>query len=226
MANDDLLNYLKRYVRDPKIVTIDDQVSGLPAAWKNLLGLEQTERIKAVLQQWQGFKIEFQQVLAYLEKKLEAIEIIQSSRGLCMIYAVRSQSDNIMYYEGRPPLEKNTNTEIEELWQQLNPRLNAFYRELHNGWQYFANESLGLSPVEKCFALSKHDWGILEQLDTVPIDLKQSLAIFSNGMGDYICQTFENNKEHTFLWFHDQEPKYNLDLWPLVDTWTFIGFEG
>ena len=226
MANDDLLNYLQRYVRDPRIITGDDLSENLPSLWQTVLGQHQTERVATMLKQWREFNSEFQQVLAYLEKHLEAIEIVQSSRGLCMIYAVRSQNGNLMYYEGRPPVEKNTNVEIEALWQQTDSRLQKFYTTLHNGWQYFASESLGLSPLEKCFVLSQLEWGILEQLETVPVDLDKSLAIFSNGMGDYICQEFNQGAVHTFLWFHDQAPKINLDLWPLVDTWTYIGFEG
>ncbi len=226
MANDELLNYLKRYVRDPVIVSDADQVRGLPSLWQTVLAQDKSARIDTVLSQWREFTAEFQQVVAYLEKKLEGIEIVHSSRGLSMIYSVRSQSGNIMYYEGRPAVETNTNPEIEQQWQQLDSRVQQFYTQVHNGWHYFASESLGLSPLEKCFVLSKNDWGILEQLGTLPIDLNKSLALFSNGMGDYICQEFNQGKTHTFLWFHDQEPKFNLDFWPLVDTWTFIGFEG
>jgi hypothetical protein len=230
MAENELLDYLKNYVRDPEILTSAnislDLRASLPDAWMDLLDLDKEERVHAALMHWQPFQSEFQQVIAYFRANLVSIDLITSSRGPGMLYGVRAQTGSTMYYEGKPPVAVNPNSAIAELWSKTPDSLQKFYRELHNGWYYFASESMGLSSLDRIFVLSREDWGILDELEQVPVDLNRSLAVFTNGMGGYVCLQLLDNDVKTFLWFHNKAPRLNLDLWPLIDSWTLIGFEG
>lgn len=234
MANSELLEFLQKYVHDPRVLSdsdIDaDLRDALPAAWLELLGMDQSARVKAVIELWQPFRAEFQQVIAYFRKYLESINLISSSRGLTLLYGIRAQSGGLMYYGGKPPLgdtyeQSLGKLSIKELWPKTPDALQKFYRELHNGWSHFVSESMGLSALERVFVLSREDWGILDELEELPVDLNRSLAIFSNGMGDYVCQELLDKKTKTFLWHHDKPPKLDLEFWPVVDSWTTIGFE-
>jgi len=226
----ELLDYLKNYAANPRVLELDELVPDtralLPDAWLQLLKLEKRARVEAVIDLWRPFKTEFQQVTTYFNDYLETIDLIESSRGLSLLYGVRARSGEMLYYEGRLPVAENPNHAINDLWLKTPAELQNFYRVLHNGWYYFASESMGLSSLQRIFVLSRQDWGILDELSEVPVDLGRSLGIFSNGMGGYVCQELSDSERKTFLWFHDQPPKLNLEFWPLIDSWTLIGFEG
>ncbi len=230
MTKTELLNYLKNYAANPSVLELDELVPDtralLPETWLQLLEMKQQARVEAVIDLWQPFYFQFQQVIAYFKKHLESIDLIDSSRGLSLLYGVRAQSGEMLYYEGRLPVAENPNHAIDALWSKTTSELQKFYRELHNGWYYFASESMGLSSLQRIFVLSREEWGILDELPEVPVDLSRSLAIFSNGMGGYVCQELSDRNRKTFLWFHDRPPKLNLEFWPLIDSWTLIGFEG
>ena len=231
MDKDKRLSYLKQFENTLVILSQDnitlDQRKGLSESWHEILLLGNNERITKVLELWLPFSEEFSQVLAYFRNNLLSIDLINSSRGISLLYGIKANgSDNVMYYEGRQPVSTIEEQDLASFWSKVPDKLQKFYSQLHNGWYYFASQSMGLSPLQNIFVLSKEHWGIIDQLSTVPVDLSQSIAIFSNGMGGYVCLELLKNKTHTFLWFHDEAPKTNLDLWPVVDTWILLGFEG
>jgi len=96
----------------------------------------------------------------------------------------------------------------------------------HNGWYYLASGSLGLSPVEDFFFLDEEDWGVLDELGELPIDLKKSLAVFANGMGGYVCLEVNEKCKNSMIWWNDKAPRVGIDFWPVIDSWTAMGFEG
>jgi len=223
-----MYEYLSRYVHNLQIITVDDTnldaLATLPAVWSDLLLLDQEKRIKYVIKSWQTFGEDLRNITHFLEHHLEGIHFIHSSRGLGMIYSIRKDDGHIVYYEGRPP---SMDTQLIDS-RQLNKTpstLQQFYEQHHNGWYYFASVSMGPMPLEKLFLLGQKDWGILEELPLLDFDLNQCLAIFNNGMGDYLSLDLTGDQPKGLLWYHDQAPKVNIDFWDYLDEWMCIGLE-
>ncbi len=98
-----------------------------------------------------------------------------------------------------------------------------FY-EFQNGWVHATSDSLGISPVENLFLLEDEEWGIIENKEvTIDFDMKSTVAIFSNGMGSYVCITMGSKSEGMIFWKH-KAPTRNIGLWEVIDTWTYLGF--
>lgn len=218
-------DYLSRYVHNLHIITADESDNHpLPAAWSHLLALKQAERIEWVIQSWQKMGDDLRNITYFLAHHLVAIDLIHSSRGFGMIYSIRKEDGNIAYYEGRPPvvdIELISNSYLREMPSTLQ----QFYQQLHNGWYYFASVSMGPMPLEDVFFLDKYEWGILDNLPPLDFELKQCLAIFNNGMGDYLSLDLSGNEAKGLLWYHDQAPKVNIDFWDYLDEWMCIGLE-
>ncbi|WP_299583711.1 SMI1/KNR4 family protein [uncultured Microbulbifer sp.] len=232
MSNADLVGFLSGYVRNPQILKLEQldslEKEKLPDSWLDILSREPSDRVTAALSYWNEFKVEFEQVLEYLRDNLVNIDLLHSEfgsfSGYSLLYSVKANdSERILYYEGRNPKLKKINPEVLGFWNDLPNGLKNFY-ELHNGWRYLPSGSMGLSPVEGFFLLESEDWGILDTIGKSPVDLSKTLALYENGMGDYLCIEFKDGSKSCLLWSSSGAPKLGLDFWPVVDSWTVMGF--
>ena len=229
MNKENLLDYLRKYVTDPKIITFnkltDSEKQDLPNSWLEILASESNKRPVIALSYWQNFKAELEQVIDYLESNLISIDLIHHGFGYSLLYGVKSSNGNrILYYEGRNPKSMSMNPTVLDVWKKLPEKLQNFYA-LHNGWFYLASGSMGLSPVEDFFFLDEEEWGILDEMSECPVNLEDTLALYTNGMGGYVCIEFQEYKLSSLLWWSSKAPKLNLEFWPIVDSWTTMGFE-
>lgn len=229
MSQDDLLEYLKKYVVDPKVITFeqltDSEKQELPSIWLNIVAKTDQARIAEVLSCWKSFEIEFEQVVEYLRENLVSLDLVHHGFGYSLIYGVKSlKSRKILYYEARNPKTMNMNPMILKIWEGLPNKFKSFY-QFHNGWFYLASGSMGLSAVEDFFFLDEEDWSIIDELDEVPLDLGNTLAVYTNGMGGYVCLDAQDSSLPGVLWWAKKPPKLNMDFWALVDSWTVMGFD-
>lgn len=225
----ELLDYLKRYVRDVRLIEADtlatEDMERLPASWLGLLQLNARERVEATLALWRPFEIALSLTYAYLGEHLLAVDVIHSFRGYSLLYTIRAQTGAVMYYEGLAPgSTKAADARVSTLLAQCPEPLELLYHTLHDGFYYFASCSMGTRPLENVFVMDIHDWGILEGKRS-PIDLSRSLAVFNNGMGGYICLELIEPSPVAHVWFSNRAPKLNVEFWPTLDTWIVLGFE-
>ncbi len=230
MSSDSLLSYLKDYVTDPKILSLDqlsqDEKNTLPSSWIDILSCENNERINKALNYWVKFEVEFEQVVEYLRDNIVSINLIHHGFGYCLLYGVTSaDKKRVLYYEGRNPKSKSINPVVDSVWKYLPDKFKAFYDDFHNGWYYLASGSMGLSPVEDFFFLDEEDWGILDEIGKSPVDLESTLAVFTNGMGGYVCFEITNNSLFSLIWWSKKPPKLDINFWSIIDSWTVMGFE-
>jgi hypothetical protein len=230
MDQDNLLDYLRKYVANPKLLTLDQlsdaDKNNLPENWLDILSVDRDKRLTTVLSHWSNFKDEFEQVVEYIEANLVSVDLIHHGFGFCLLYGIKSANGSrVLYYEGRNPKTKAVSLAIINIWSYLPDKLRSFYDELHNGWYYLASGSMGLSPVEDFFFLDEEDWEILDELGEPPVNLEETLAVYTNGMGGYVCLEFKGSEPHCLLWWSSKPPKLNIDFWPVVDSWTAMGFE-
>ena len=113
---------------------------------------------------------------------------------------------------------------MKEKWALLPDSLKRFY-EFHDGWYFLASNSMGLSAAEDMFIFAEEFKEILCDIDDHSLDLNNILTLFSNGMGGYLCADLSKKENSYLLWWHDEEPDLNVNLWGVVDAWTLISIE-
>jgi len=225
-----LLEYLQKYVANPKILELAQlspaEQGRLPVIWRDILSHEGDARLSVTLRYWQQYQVEFEQVVEYLADHLVSVHLIHHGFGYCLLYGVTSADGaGTLYYEGRNPVVKTISPDVAPLWDLLPKRLTSFYDEFHNGWYYLASGSMGLSPVEDFFFLDEEEWGILDEINEPSLDLAHTLAVYTNGMGGYLCLETHKPDLPCLLWSAKKPPLLGLEFWPTADSWTTMGFE-
>lgn len=232
---DQKLTYLKKYNENVRILT-PDKISRLddheiPIEWKKIFYNDNIKgRIDLLLNIWEknvGF--ELRNTISYLNEHLINIELMDVEGDYSILYTIRNSKGNTMYYEGRNPQKAQKNTELEEAWSKIPTSVRSFYENIHDGFYYYASESMGLVPLESVTYLGDEDldWSIIDDLDEpIKINLDSSFGFFSNGMGSYVAIDYTNciDNNGTF-WSAKLKPKYNICFWSYVDEWIVIGFE-
>jgi hypothetical protein len=225
-----VLTYLDDYVNNPQIVAYgglpDSEKRNLPATWQNILSAQGAERVKRTLAQWDSYRPDFDDLPDFLKEHLLDVELIHHDGMYTLLYAVKSgESGKTLYYEARNPKTQKAPPAIAAVWSKFPVTFQRFYAEFHNGWYHLASHAMGPLPIEEIFPLSQEDWGILDDIGPQPIDLKSTYAFFANGMGTYISVELKGDQMQTLLWSSKEAPTYNLDFWPVLDSWTVIGLD-
>jgi len=224
------LEYLNDYVNDPKIVALADVSAAdralLPQSWQHILSVEGPERLQRTIAAWGDFQAEFAQTIEFLKAYLAGVELIHHDGAYSLLYGLpKPSSGKMRYYEARNPKLKKLKPEVEAAWPKFPEGLRRFYEQFHNGWYHLSSEAMGPLPAERIFPLSSMSWGILETIGPQPIDLKSTYAIFFNGSDTYLSIELKADNVHTLLWSTQEAPTYNLDFWPVLDSWTLIGLD-
>ncbi|ATP40194.1 SMI1/KNR4 family protein [Solibacillus sp. R5-41] len=229
------LTYLKKYNENVRILTIDEisrlNDDEIPIEWRKLFYNDDIkERIDLLLNIWRkNVGIELRNTISYLNEHLINIEIMDVVGDYSVLYTIKNSKGDILYYEGRNPQKGQKNIELEDSWDKIPTSIKSFYKNVHDGFYYYASESMGLVPLESVTYLGDEDieWSIIDDLEEpIKINLDSSFGFFTNGMGSYVAIDFTNctNNKATF-WSAKLKPKYNISFWSYVDEWIVIGFE-
>jgi hypothetical protein len=170
---------------------------------------------------------EYRNTIAYLRQYVTEVELIRKDERLSVLYTIRNRQGKIAYYEGGNPKQAKPGEALQSQWDKVPESIRNFYTKVHDGFAYYASESMGLVPLSSVTYLEDEDWGILDELQQkIQLDLVASFGFFSNGMGGYVVIDTSNAADDTAtLWFTNKQPKYNLKFWDVVDEWTVIGFD-
>ena len=233
------LDYLKRYRKDIEIVSYEEflkiNFNFLSDSWKRVFESKNNETIKKeIINLWKKvIGHNMNNTISHLEENLVRVEIIKSvevagiKEEYSVLYTIKSLSGKIKYYEGRFPERKFDNIELNKKWELVPEKIKKFYEEVHNGFYYYASVSMGLVPLENVILFEDYEWGILDELEEpLQINLDYTFGFFENGMGGYVAIDLENSdNDKGVLWFHDDQPDYNINFWDVVDEWINIGLE-
>ena len=232
---EDKLNYLRKYNQDICLLTHKDinsiEANQLPDIWYDIFKEQDSIlRIKKILDIWKvNIGSELRNTISYLDEYLIDIELMESNGLFSVLYTIKNSKGRLLYYEGRNPQERFENNELNKVWDKIPNSIQKFYEEVHNGFYYYASESMGLVPIKSVTFLGDEDleWGIIDELEEpIGIDLESSFGFFSNGMGTYVVIDYENcNNSNATFWSAKRQPKYNINFWNYVDEWIVIGFE-
>lgn len=228
------LRYLKKYNKKINLLSIEDarkiDENLIPIEWRLIIEEDNFENQKKILLLiWAKYIREnLINTIEYLYHNLIDIDIIEFNNKYSILYTIKNTKGSILYYEGKNPLDEN-NTNLNLEWTKIPIEIRTFYNKIHNGFYYYASESMGFISINQIKKLSddEFDWSIIHSLKRpLDISLDSSITIFTNGMGSYLVIDLNNceNKNGVF-WSSKMEPVYNIDFWKYADEWFILGFE-
>ncbi len=229
---DEVVSYLSKYLAEPEVLPAlrpdDPLMSGLPEWWRGVLQADGGDRIRLTLRAWENHREQLPQVFDFLAAHLRSVNLlidknlVTNTTSVRLLYTLE-RGDRTLYYAGGNPAQKSVPAPVQAIWSKLPVDFRRFYDSLHNGWYYVASNSMGPSPIEDFFILDDLEWGVLEDIGDPGCDLKDLLAVYTNGMGGYVALSIEKRAYGDVLWWKDKPPRLNIDVWAVIDAWTGIG---
>lgn len=229
------LSYLRKYNKNINILNINEVIKiekdRIPDKWYTIFQeIDVKQKINLLLSTWEKFvSFELRNTISYLSEYLVNVEIMHDGNAYSILYTIKNSKGKFLYYEGRNPKDELNNEELEKIWQSVPISIKSFYENVHNGFYYYASESMGLVPFNSVTYIGDEDleWSIIDDLEEpLQINLESSFGFFTNGMGSYIVIDYLNcNDGNATFWWSKLKPKYNVNFWSYVDEWIVIGFE-
>ncbi|CDM67398.1 hypothetical protein CM240_0228 [Clostridium bornimense] len=222
------LEYLNKYHKNVCLINENvDLLDEIPKKWKSILNKTTLdEKIKDTISIWEeNIFPQLSNTINYLKNNLVNIELIKYGERYSLLYSIKSKNNRILYYEGIL-----SNIDINKLkidWTKVPEAIKRFYENIHNGFFYYASESMGLVPIEGVKYFGEDEWGILDELEEdLGINLETTFATFNSGMGGYVATDLNNcDNDNATVWFTSSQPTYKMNFWDVVDEWIVIGFE-
>ena len=153
-----------------------------------------------------------------MSRNLIDCELIKNKDQYYIVYILQNPTNETIYYLGGLDSD-NTNLEM------LPNDLKKFYQEIHNGFYFFPGKFMGLQEIKDVDVMSEYDWGVISDLDIhIDFDLDDYIIIFTTGMGGYIIVKTYNDHSNAIVWFDDDEPIYDENIWDILDEWLYLGF--
>lgn len=206
---------------DPTFVYVENyDKANIPDKWKRVLSTkDKTKKVNLIIDIWKnGFSKKLSNVLNYMSRNLIDCELIKNKDQYYIVYILQNPTNETIYYLGGLESD-NTNLEM------LPNDLKKFYQEIHNGFYFFPGKFMGLQEIKDVDVMSEYDWGVISDLDIhIDFDLDDYIIIFTTGMGGYIIVKTYNDHSNAIIWFDDDEPIYDENIWGILDEWLYLGF--
>ncbi|MED3897460.1 SMI1/KNR4 family protein [Priestia aryabhattai] len=229
----DKLSFLQQYRKSMEFVSNEDLLNikkeNIPKEWLEVfIETDKTERKDKIIALWNRVcEKELSHTISYLKENLVDVELIIDNGQYAILYSVKSENDEILYYEGGIPNKSIYDLDMEQAWSSVPQSIVKFYGKLHNGFYYMPSRAMGLVPLERVTYFKEDEWGILDDLEhPLEINLDTTYGFFENGMGGYVAVDLNNCTDNrATLWFTNDQPEYSVDFWDIVDEWILIGLQ-
>ena len=227
------LSFLQQYRKSIEFVSNEDLLNikkeNIPKEWVEVfIETDKTERKDKLIALWNRVcEKELSHTISYLKENLVDVELIIDNGQYAILYSVKSENDEILYYEGGIPNKSIYDLDMEQAWSSVPQSIVKFYGKLHNGFYYMPSRAMGLVPLERVTYFKEDEWGILDDLEhPLEINLDTTYGFFENGMGGYVAVDLNNCTDNrATLWFTNDQPEYSVDFWDIVDEWILIGLQ-
>lgn len=229
----DKLTFLKQYRKSIELVSneglLNIENEKIPENWLEIFKeLDKDKRKDKLIALWTSVcERELSNTISYLKENLLDFELIIDNGQYAVLYSIKSENDEILYYEGGLPKNSIYNSEMQQDWLSVPVSIKEFYEKLHNGFYYLPSRAMGLVPLERITHFEDYEWGILEELNQpLGINIATTYGFFENGMGGYVAIDLKNSTaDLATLWFTNDQPDYNVKFWDVVDEWIVIGLQ-
>lgn len=227
------LSFLQQYRKSIEFVSNEDLLSiekeKIPEEWMEVfIETDKTERKDKLIALWNRVcEKELSHTISYLKENLVDVELIIDNGQYAILYSVKSENDEILYYEGGIPNKSIYDLDMQQAWSSVPQSIVKFYGKLHNDFYYMPSRAMGLVPLERVTYFKEDEWGILDDLEhPLEINLDTTYGFFENGMGGYVAVDLNNCTDNrATLWFTNDQPEYSVDFWDIVDEWILIGLQ-
>lgn len=184
----DKLSFLKQYRKRIEFVSNIDLINiekeNIPEKWIEIFKeTDKTRKKDNLIALWNSVcEKELSNTISYLKENLLEFELIIDNGQYEVLYSVKSENDEILYYEGGIPTNSIYISKIQQNWLNVPESIKKSYENLHNGFYYLPSRATGLVPIERITHFEDHQWGILEELDEpLGINLSTTYGFFENG---------------------------------------------
>ncbi|MEB2267031.1 SMI1/KNR4 family protein [Priestia megaterium] len=227
------LSFLQQYRKSIEFVSNEDLLSikkeKIPEEWMEVfIETDKIERKDKIIALWNRVcEKELSHTISYLKENLVDVELIIDNGQYAILYSVKSENDEILYYEGGIPNKSIYDLDMQQAWSSVPQSIVKFYGKLHNGFYYMPSRAMGLVPLERVTYFKEDEWGILDDLEhPLEINLETTYGFFENGIGGYVAVDLNNCTDNrATLWFTNDQPEYSVDFWDIVDEWILIGLQ-
>ena len=200
---------------EARILSASDEIK-IPETWSFLLTEENKDKKKSlVIERWSYFSSLLPKTLHLLDELLEDVFLVVHQQQIKMVYLLLVDEEYVLYVGNMPTTDRQL---------ALFPnKLQHFYKHLHNGWFENISGGLGLLPIEKVRFLSESEWGLPQEI-LQSTDLNQTYYVLHNGGNGFLCINIEDKENpKALIWWTNDAPKMNIDLWSYLDSWIEIG---
>ncbi|RMO74397.1 hypothetical protein ALQ36_103399 [Pseudomonas syringae pv. primulae] len=133
-----------------------------------------------------------------------------------LVYIYTEDGELGLYLGGTPLNNPEDMTKLSILEESLQ----SFYTQLHDGFIFYIDYSMGPSRVQ--------DFVNIHDLcdDACPTGPELN-AFFSSGAGDYMAVDKNSFPPVNYIWWHEKQdcPDVDIDTWPTMDAWMDIFLE-
>jgi hypothetical protein len=141
----DKLSFLRQYRKSIEFVSNRDLLNiekeNMPEKWIEIFKETDKTRKKDKLIALRNSvcEKELSNTISYLKENLLEFELIVDNGQYAVLYSVKSENDEILYYEGGIPT--NSISEMQQDWSNVPESIKEFYEKLHNGFYYLPSRA-------------------------------------------------------------------------------------
>lgn len=185
----------------------------IPSSWSGF-GLHYASSVW-VPREWEMFSSVLPTVEKWLKKCVVGTAVAVSDKAY-LVYIYREDNELGLYLGGSPVTGTARALDV----FQRSPMFKRFYTQLHNGFYFSIDSSMGPSRIEDFVSID----GLV---DDEPIAIPGMKGFFSNGAGDFITVVNRTNGPEFYIWWHEQQsrPETDIDVWAVIDAWMGIFLE-
>ncbi|RMM72328.1 hypothetical protein ALQ72_100818 [Pseudomonas syringae pv. maculicola] len=185
----------------------------LPIEWAGFgLGEKQSDWLPS---KWHDFSSFLPNVYLWLNKCVIGTAVAISERPY-LVYIYTEDGELNLYLGGAPLNALESTKELSPLIESLQ----SFYTQLHDGFIFYIDHSMGPSRVQDFVNI--HDL-----CDDICPTGPELTAFFSSGAGDYMAVDKNSSPPANYIWWHEKQdcPDVDIDTWPTMDAWMGIFLE-
>ena len=214
----ELLSFLEKYnSRSKDIEVITDECTGaeyeaIPDQWKRLIKASQAEKNDIIIEMWQAVvKEEMPLTIATLKERLEDVFIVRFGDEYSLIYLIKDQNGDMIYYIGFVPAESFI------VQDEMPESIKNFYTKLHNGFYRYSFKAYGLFELERVTPLSD----VVDGNDEADMyNYKKAYVILGDGGGNYVV--YYTISKMGMTWYKGDGLCDEGEIWSLVDGYGII----